>query len=84
MKTSKNMSKDIVYANENNNISPTEGYMPDFSKTVKDRNGDTWCYDYETNSVLRVKLEKPVYTTIPQEVLLDLLSIVAKSDKDTH
>lgn len=62
---------------------PAEGYMPDFSKTVKDRNGDTWCYDYETGSVLRVKLEKPVYTTIPQEVLLDLLSVVAKKGSET-
>ena len=78
-----NNDVNIVNPHEDANIYPSEKYMPDFTKTVKDKNGDTWCYDYETKSVLRVKLEKPIYTTIPQEVLLDLLNIVAKRDGDT-
>jgi len=54
--------------------------MPDFGNCVKDKNGDIWCFDPETKTVYRVILERPIYTTIPQEVLLDLLK--AESDKN--
>ena len=54
--------------------------IPDFSKCARDANGDIWCHDKETKCVYRVILEKPIITTIPQEVLLDLLNVEAEGD----
>ena len=52
----------------------TEGeFMPDFSTCIKDKNGDTWCIDRETGSVVKIVLEKPAINKIPQEVLHNLL-----------
>ena len=47
--------------------------MPDFSKCVKDKNGDIWCVDKKSRCIYKVILEQPVITTIPQELLFDLL-----------
>jgi hypothetical protein len=55
--------------------------MPDLSKCVKDRKGNIWCWDLESESVLLVKMEKPAVGKIPQEVLLELLKETAKERK---
>ena len=55
--------------------------MPDLKNCVKDSNGDIWCYDSETKSVCKIILERPLGTTIPQEVLLKLLK-VANDNED--
>jgi len=54
--------------------------MP-LGKCIKDSNGDIWCYEIETNSVCKIILEKPIATTIPQEVLLALLKVVSEKSE---
>ena len=59
-----------------------EGIIPDFSNCIKDKNGDIWCFEPETESVVRVILERPIFTTIPQEVLFQLLKAENKKRND--
>jgi len=56
--------------------------MPDFSNCIKDKNDEIWCFDKETNSVCKIIVEHPVSTTIPQEVLIELLK--AESRRNNH
>jgi hypothetical protein len=55
--------------------------MPDLSKCVKDGNGNIWCWDLESESVLQVKIEKPAIGKVPQDVLLELLKETARERK---
>ena len=52
--------------------------MPDFSNCVKDKNGDIWCFDKETESVCKLIVEHPVSAAIPQDALLELLKAASK------
>ena len=46
---------------------------PDFSKCIRDENGDLWCFDETTKLICRVI---PVeHTTIPNKVLYELLQV---------
>jgi hypothetical protein len=59
--------------NNHNNLIMSEGSMPDYSNYIKDKTGDFWKKEKKDDCVYRIILEKPVYTTIPQEVLLELI-----------
>jgi hypothetical protein len=75
------MNLDIVNLQGNTENMALEDNMP-FNRYIKDRNGDRWCYDKETKAVYRLILEKPVYTTIPQEVLIALLQADDAENKE--
>ena len=47
--------------------------MPDLTNCKKDKNGNLWCYDRDNRSIFMVKLEKPIITKVPQEILFELL-----------
>jgi hypothetical protein len=52
--------------------------MPDLSKCVKDRGGNIWCWDAESESVLLIDIKKPAIGKVPPEVLLELLKETGK------
>ena len=55
--------------------------VPDFSNCIMDKNGEIWCWDNTANAVCRVI---PIYTTIPQEVYIELLQAANERKKDAR
>ncbi len=54
--------------------------MPDLSKCVKDREGNIWCWDRETQSVVMLVMKRPAVAKIPAEVLIELLKATERPE----
>jgi hypothetical protein len=50
--------------------------MPDFKTCVKDDEGNVWCWDRETQSVVQFVLKRPAIAKIPSKVLVELVKAI--------